>query len=172
MDVIRTATTHQQQSDFDANSLPRLYGDIQQAHILGGIDTGTIAAPPIPEKATLDLVFMERPAKLLINGRVEIKGAGFKLLRHLANANLDGAGRGLAPEDYPMLKAKKISAALGMSGEESVRKSINRTRGTLALKFISAGLDADMAEALIENIPWSGYRLNPDLVKVMLNTSP
>lgn len=122
----------------------------------------------VPDTRTLDFVFIERPAKLLIDDCVELTGAGFKLLRLLADANLDGAGRGLALEDYPTLKATKLAGTLGMSGEESLRKSINRTRGLLGRKFASAGIDQTLAESLIENVPWSGYRLNPDLVNVLI----
>ena len=172
MDVMRNALKDRRLDDLDSNSLPRLYGDIQQGKILGSVGAETNTATQVPEKKMLDLVFIERPAKLIIEGCVEIKGAGFRLLRLLADANLDGAGRGLAPEDYPLLKADKLSAALKMASAESLRKSINRTRKSLGKMFTSAGLDADMAEALIENNPWSGYRLNPDLVKVTLKKSP
>lgn len=149
------------------NSLPALYGEMQSRQI---IEQAKVAKPipAEPMKPALHLTFTERTKKLLINDCVEITGASFKLLRVLANAHLEGAGSGAALEDYPILKPGKLCACLKLSNSESVRKRINRTRNLLKNKFASAGMDTALAKDLIENIPWSGYRFNPDLVKVTL----
>lgn len=158
------ATTHQ----LSPNTLPMLYGDLQRTNIIsadqkksGGLENGIAGR-------RLKLVFCDRAKNSVIDSKVEIKGAPFKLMRELANATLEGAGRGLAPEEYPLIKAAKLAETLGMSNEESLRKSVNRTRNTLKKKFASASLDAEWAENAIENLPWNGYRLNPNLCEVLI----
>jgi hypothetical protein len=47
-----------------------------------------------------------------------------------------------------------------------LRRRVNRARRDLEKRFASAGLDATQGAALIENIPWHGYRLAPDRVTV------
>lgn len=165
MEVMRDATAHKILDGFGLNSLPRLYGEIQSAQFIDRPEGGAIAASPL-KKPVLLFVFTDREKKLMINDSVEITGAGFRLLRCLADANLEGAGSGLALEDYPMLKAENLSAKLGMSSAESLRKSVNRLWNVLKQRLASIGIDEDV----IENIPWAGYRLNPDLVKVTLKT--
>jgi DNA-binding winged helix-turn-helix (wHTH) protein len=65
-----------------------------------------------------------------------------------------------APEHYRFIKAVKLAAALDLS-EPSLRRCIRRVRKRLAESFErEAGLSIS-ANALIENIPWKGYRLNP-----------
>lgn len=170
MDVMRATSTRQRLNDYDVNSLPRLYGQAQQAQVFKSIGVAEASVAKIPEKKRLELVFEERSDKLLIDNCVELTGAGYKLLRVLADANLDGAGRGLAYEDYPTLKARILAVKLGLIEEESLRRGLSRTRGLLRRKFTSAGMDATQVENLIETIPWSGYRLNPDMVRVKIKT--
>jgi DNA-binding winged helix-turn-helix (wHTH) protein len=55
---------------------------------------------------------------------------------------------------------------LDLASDESLRKRVNRSRSDLRKRFDSAGLDPDVGDDLIENIPWQGYRLRPDLVDV------
>jgi hypothetical protein len=57
-------------------------------------------------------------------------------------------------------------AANRLEGEAAVRQSVSRTRTLLGTKFASAGLDPEEGKNLVENIPWSGYRLRPDRVRV------
>lgn len=167
----KTASTNVAQR-YGPNTLPALYGDLQRAAVLAAEQSVLPDSHAFKSVAKLNLDFSDRPKKLLINGTVEIDGAAFKLLRELAKANLDGAGKGLSPEDYPLITAGKLAERVGLTSEESLRKSINRTRNTLLQKFASAGLDEDIAEGLIENLPWHGYRLNPDRVNVVIRTKP
>ena len=94
------------------------------------------------------------------------RNATSELLIVLAERWLEGAGKGLDPLDYPLVNARKLCQILGLESEESVRKRINRSRKYVKTSFESAGINPDTVADLIENIPWGGYRLNPQMVTV------
>lgn len=99
-----------------------------------------------------------------------MKGAGFNLLNALATEFLKGAGQGLDLLDHPTLDAGKLALRTGLQDEAAVRQNVSRTRTLLASKFASAGLDPEDGRDLIEIIPWNGYRLRPDRVRVCRST--
>jgi hypothetical protein len=117
-----------------------------------------------------DIVIDKKRKVLRINGVIQIKGAGFNLLNALATAFLRGAGQGLDPLDFPTLDAGKLAVGAGLQDDAAVRQSVSRTRTLLGTKFTSAGLASEDGKSLIENIPWSVYRLRPDRVRVRFMT--
>lgn len=104
----------------------------------------------------------------MINSAIAIKGATYRILDCLADAFLTGAGQGLELLDYPMMDASALAKGAGLSDDATLRQAVSRSRKQLGLKFAAAGFEAPDGEALIENIPWSGYRLNPELAKVRI----
>lgn len=151
-----------------ANSLPDLYGATQREQLFTSIP---ISPEPQNElEQIFDIVIDEKRKVLRINDAIEIKGAGFNLLNTLATAFLQGAGQGLDLLDFPTLDAGKLAIGAGLQDDAAVRQSVSRTRTLLGAKFASAGLDPEDGKILIENIPWSGYRLRPDRVRVRYST--
>jgi hypothetical protein len=130
---------------FPEGSLPWLFGAIQR-----GVATAYGSASPA------------------IIGAIEIGGVDYVLLRLLAEAHLIGIGQGLDQLDYPTLSSAKLCDALGLADEGAVRKRINRTRGQLGRKFESSGRDPVAGRRIIENLPWHGYRLDPEQVTVRM----
>jgi DNA-binding winged helix-turn-helix (wHTH) protein len=122
--------------------------------------------PQNEQEQVFDIVIDQKRKVLRINDAIQIKGAGFNLLNTLATAFLQGAGQGLDLLDFPTLDAGKLAVGAGLQDDAAVRQSISRTRTLLGTKFTSAGLDCEDGKDLIENIPWSGYRLRPDRVRV------
>jgi hypothetical protein len=133
-----------------------------------------LASVPNPSSTSgsaerLLLVFDQKRKILLINDVIEITGAAtYELLRCLAGQHLEAAGQGLAPEDYPCITSRALYGRLGLTSDEGLRKRVNRSRSDLRRRFESAGLGPDVGDDLIENIPWHGYRLRPDLVDVRI----
>lgn len=168
-EVIRSATAQRPVSDFPPGSLPNLFGDIQRAQLSATVQT---SAEPSREPAgpgSVTLVFDDERRRLRVEDRIDIgPGAVYRLLRALAEGHLAAAGMGLDPFDYPLMTARKLAEELGVASDEHVRKYIRRTRGLLAKRFASAELDEDLGRALIDNVPWHGYRLDPGLVVVRL----
>ncbi len=162
--AFRNALSAQRAIAFAANSLPDLYGSIQREQLF--LSHTPVSEAQIKEAEVVDLVIDKRRAKLTINGAVQIKGAAFALLDILATEFLKGVGQGLDPLDYPPLAAEKLAGLLNAESPASVRQNINRTRTQIGKKFISAGLDPETGQEIIENLPWKGYRLRPDRVRV------
>jgi hypothetical protein len=55
---------------------------------------------------------------------------------------------------------------LKLEGDEAVRQRVNRAKTLLKTKMASSGRELQEAEAIIENVPWHGYRLTPDRIMV------
>lgn len=152
-----------------ANSLPYLYGAAQREQLF----TSMPVSPELHNELeqVFEIVIDQKRKVLRINDAIQIKGAGFKLLNTLATAFLQGAGQGLDLLDFPTLDAGQLAVGAGLQDDAAVRQSVSRTRTLLGTKFTSAGLDCADGKDLIENIPWSGYRLRPDRVRVRYVTA-
>ncbi len=162
--VMRSEMSTQRVEPFPANSLPDLYGITQRSQLFA--PQPITAEPHIETKETFELVIDKKRKVLQINDAILMKGAGFCLLSVLAAEFLKGAGQGLDLLDYPTLGASKIATCVGLQDEAAVRQSVSRTRTLLGAKFASAGFDPEDGKDLIENLPWKGYRLRPDRVRV------
>ncbi|MEP4197263.1 MAG: 7-cyano-7-deazaguanine synthase [Aliishimia sp.] len=165
-DVMRKEFSTHRSTPFKTNSLPDLYGAIQleQAFSVGG-------NPSEPEEEVaevFELSFDRRRKVMSVNDAVSIRGASFPFLLCLAEENLRNAGKGLDPLDYSFLTADQLADFLEMSDTGTIRQKINRARRFLEVKFESAGYQVDEGNDLIENIPWQGYRLRPDRVRVRI----
>lgn len=146
------------------NSLPDLYGAAQREQLFKPLP---VSSEPHGElEQVFDIAIDKKRKAIRINDAIEIKGAGFNLLNTLATAFLQGAGQGLDRLDFPTLDAGELADGAGLQDDAALRQSVSRTRTLLGVKFDSAGLDAEDGRNLIENIPWSGYRLRPDRVRV------
>ncbi len=99
--------------------------------------------------------------KVLIDGIPPLEGPGmFAILNELVAAAQKDRHAGRAPEGHSFLAAGTLAERVKVS-EESLRRCIHRIRRRLAEEFeTNAGLPLG-ANALIENVRWKGYRLNP-----------
>ncbi|MEQ8652424.1 MAG: helix-turn-helix domain-containing protein [Kiloniellales bacterium] len=105
-----------------------------------------------------------------IKGLGAVRGAEARLLTALAELHLEAIGQGKAPEDHPALAAGVLADRWDVN-EETVRQQIRRLRKTLEKRALEAGLDQPGKDDIVENIPWQGYRLNPDRVQVRRTAS-
>lgn len=150
---------------FAPNTLPRMFGEIKRALLSTTVQKteglGTI------ELKKHKLVFSADGKTLVLDEKIEITAkATRRLLIILAEEHLRSAGKGLEIEDYPTLTAKELMNRLGLADEGNVRRCISRSRTMLRKQFASAGYDGQQADELIENLPWSGYRLKPEWIEV------
>ncbi len=105
------------------------------------------------------------------NGVVEIDGLGLirgvaaELLHRLAKDHLQALGAGSPAEDHPFVKPSLLSQEWDL-GEEVVRRRVNRLRRNVASRCEANGIAPPDINEIVENIPWRGYRLNPDHVRV------
>ncbi len=96
-----------------------------------------------------------------------IKGANARSLLVLAASHQEAVHNGRAPENFPFILAAKLSGEIGCD-EETLRKRVHRCRKRIAQMASKVGDPAPSDEAVIENIPWHGYRLNPDRVRIVM----
>jgi hypothetical protein len=99
----------------------------------------------------------------------DLKGVDAKITIALAAGHLKALGARLAPEDHPFTEAKKL-AHLWSVDEATLRRRFTRLRASLTTFAISRGLAPPDADAVVEKMPWHGYRLNPDRVLVVMAT--
>lgn len=164
-DVMRATLKAKDAEDFPDGSLPRLYGEAQRPRVLPHI--------PVPSRAdavSSKLMVMEVNAqrrRVVIDDRIFVeRNATADLLIVLADKWLEGAGQGMAPLDYPLASSAFLANALKLEGDETLRQRVNRAKTVLKTKMASSGRELQEAEAIIENVPWHGYRLTPDRVTV------
>lgn len=167
--VMRRQQEGRSGANWPDGSLPALFGEIGRQHLfLPSVPVPTFAASK--QSSKLVLVLDRRRDLMVISHCVTIgKGATFDLLAALADVFLKSAGDGLAPLDYRYVRARSLAEGSGLE-EETVRRRVNRARQLLRTRFESAQLEPDLADEVIENSPWHGYRLNPDLLEVRLTT--
>ena len=73
----------------------------------------------------------------------------------------------MRPEKYPFLTASDLAQTLGLD-EPGMRKRVSRFRNQeMAALCKVAGHAALPNDAIIENLPWQGYRLNPFRIRLV-----
>jgi Queuosine biosynthesis protein QueC len=97
----------------------------------------------------------------------EITGAGAELLIALAGPFREATRNELAPENYPFTKAMRLAAQIECRSDETLRRRVRRCRSRIEALARKAGDLAPPIHAVIENIQWKGYRLNPDRVQII-----
>ncbi|MCC3306223.1 7-cyano-7-deazaguanine synthase [Sneathiella sp. HT1-7] len=156
--------------DFPSDSLPSMFGELQQEQVTILFGIASSENVKIMPLEPLQLVFDGKRKTLTINEMVELRGAAYQLLSVLAEKHLEAAGQGLNLLDYPAIPALSLRKKLGLSSEEAVRQNVKRARNRLAKKFLSAGLNSEHGKILVENLPWHGYRLNPEQTRVFMRS--
>src|SRR5215207_6303876 len=71
------------------------------------------------------------------------------------------------PERYPFTKATTLLREVGCNDEETLRRRIHRCRTAIQDLAAKAGDPPPPIDAVIENSPWHGYRLNPDWIRIV-----
>jgi hypothetical protein len=126
--------------------------------------TPTLAETPLQEiRMSVDDV----GKCVVFEGWGEIKGVGAELLIALAAPFRQSRERELAPEEYPYLNKEKLMRGLNCESEEALRRQVLRCRDKIKKLAESADDHNVPMNAVIENSPRHGYRLNPDRVRLI-----
>jgi len=92
-----------------------------------------------------------------------LKGACYTLLNSLRPEYEEARRARTAPENHPFLASSKLANRLSIN-EPSLRRRISRCRRSLDECSTAAGAGPLPPDAVIENEPWVGYRLNPGIL--------
>jgi hypothetical protein len=93
----------------------------------------------------------------------QLGGASYSLLNSLRHEYENAKRAGFAPENYPFVHGRKLSDQLNIE-EPALRRRISRLRRRLDKCSIASGSGPLSPDAVIENEPWGGYRLNPTVL--------
>jgi hypothetical protein len=111
--------------------------------------------------------FDELGKRVVIGGLGEISGASFQLLDALRRTFRNAREAELLPEKYPFPKTTDLARVLNLDGP-SLRKRVSRFRNEeISSLCKAAGRPVLSENAIIENLPWHGYRLNPFRVRLV-----
>jgi 7-cyano-7-deazaguanine synthase in queuosine biosynthesis len=97
----------------------------------------------------------------------EIIGVGADLLIALAGPYRQATRSELAPEHYPFTTSRDLVLHTKCESDVTLRRRIFALRNKIEQSAIKAGDSPPTPEAVIENIQWRGYRLNPDRVRIV-----
>jgi hypothetical protein len=97
----------------------------------------------------------------------EIKGESAKLLLALAEPFRAATREERRPEAYPFTDAGILAGKINCESDETLRRRVLRCRKAITKLAADAGAAAPPDDAVIENQPWHGYRLNPDRIRIV-----
>jgi 7-cyano-7-deazaguanine synthase in queuosine biosynthesis len=100
----------------------------------------------------------------------EVRGAGAELLMLLADIFRQAAIVELAPERYPFVQTRDLLSKLHIGSDQTLRRRVLRCRKQIEKLATNAGDPPPSTDDVIENNQWHGYRLNPDLVRIVAIT--
>ena len=124
-------------------------------------------AEAIAERTDIRIALDEGGKRVVFDRWGEIKGANAQLLLILAASYRDAARNERAPQNFPFIRSDQLAEQIGCA-QQTLRRRISRCRNHIARMAAGVGDSAPPADAVIENHPWYGYRLNPDRVRIVV----
>jgi hypothetical protein len=97
----------------------------------------------------------------------KIRGVGAELIIALAQPFRQAMRDELAPEHYPFTSTATLQGKVNCQNQESLRRRVLRCRNEIEKLAKNAGAPSPMPDAVIENLQWHGYRLNPDRIRIV-----
>ena len=107
----------------------------------------------------------EANRRVIIDRWGTIKGRSADILIALAIPFRKAVAGELPPESFEFTRSDALCRRLGCD-EPGLRQQIARCRKKIETYARTAGVDPPGTDSVIENISWSGYRLNPDHVRI------
>jgi 7-cyano-7-deazaguanine synthase in queuosine biosynthesis len=138
--------------------------------VTGYPDRSQVADRTIMARAEIRMSVDEKRKRVIFNRWGEIKGVGAELLIFLAGLHREATTNGVAPERYPFTPTRDVLGKLHIDSDETLRRRVFRCRKQIEKLAVSAGAPAPSIDDVIENQQWHGYRLNPDVVRIVAIT--
>jgi 7-cyano-7-deazaguanine synthase in queuosine biosynthesis len=109
----------------------------------------------------------EKARRVTFNRWGPVTGKLAGLIVALATSFVQAMDEKRAPENYPFIKTTDLMSLIGYADDEALRKCVQRFRTKLTRLAESAGDPPPSIDAVLENIQWHGYRLNPNRVRIV-----
>jgi hypothetical protein len=130
-------------------------------------DVKPVAELPIVSAPEIRVSIDEERKCVVFKGWGEIKGANAELIIALAERFREAIRKERAPERYPFVKTPKLMHQINCESDEVLRQRVFRCRNKIKKLAQDAGDTEPPNDAIIENLQWHGYRLNPDRVRLV-----
>ena len=104
---------------------------------------------------------------VILNRWGEIKGVGAELLLFLASLHRQATSDEVAPERYPFAQTRDALRKLRIDSDRTLRRRVFRCRKQIEKLATDAGDPSPSLDDVIENHQWRGYRLNPDVIRIV-----
>ncbi len=140
----------------DAACLLRL---VASGDLIGEADAGEQDLPRV------ELVIDRSLKTVAVGGWGELKGVSARLIIALSQAITHPPAQG-GPIDASFVKSGVLAEQTGAPSGEALRRQIQRCREAITELARDAGAPPPEPGDIVENLPWHGYRLNPDRVSV------
>jgi 7-cyano-7-deazaguanine synthase in queuosine biosynthesis len=127
-------------------------------------DVPALPATPGPE---IRIAIDTSQKRVVFDRWGELKGVSASLITALAEPFRQAARDELAPEHYPFTETSKLLSQNRCNDGETLRRRIKRCRDTIADLAKKADGAPPSPDAIIENLQWHGYRLNPDRIRIV-----
>jgi 7-cyano-7-deazaguanine synthase in queuosine biosynthesis len=127
-------------------------------------------APRMPEAPAREIRMSieEAGTRVVFERWGDVKGVSAELLIALAAPFRQAREAELAPEQYPYLTKEELAHQLNHESDEVLRRRVLRCRNAINKLAIKAGGPELPINAVVENSPRHGYRLNPDRVRLVI----
>jgi 7-cyano-7-deazaguanine synthase in queuosine biosynthesis len=117
--------------------------------------------------AEIRIAIDEKQKRVIFDGWGEIKGTSAALIITLSEPFRHAMHEERAPERYPFTQTSNLMRQVNCADDEILRKLIQRCRKHITRLAASANDTPPPIDAVIENIQWQGYRLNPNRVRIV-----
>jgi hypothetical protein len=131
---------------------------------------GEPVAQTIPTRQEIRMAVDADHARVVFNRWGEINRVGAELLIFLAGLHRQATSDELAPGRYPFAPTSDVLSKLRIDSDETLRRRVFRCRKQIEKLATNAGDPPPSIDDVIENNQWHGYRLNPDVVRIVAIT--
>jgi hypothetical protein len=105
---------------------------------------------------------------VVVRDLVRLEAADSKLIRELHALYDEDLSAGRIPDNYRYMSPSKLAERLDGIQEATLRRRVSRCREAVERAYRQKWDRGLPSDALIENKPWKGYRLNPNVRFVMI----
>jgi Queuosine biosynthesis protein QueC len=133
-------------------------------------DRSQVVDRTIMTRPEIRMAVDEKRKRVIFDRWGEIKGVGAELLIFLASLHRQATSNEVAPERYPFAQTRDALSKLHIDGQETLRRRVFRCRKQIETLATNAGDPPPSIDDIIENHQWHGYRLNPDVVRIVAVT--
>ncbi|MER9005659.1 hypothetical protein NKI15_18695 [Mesorhizobium sp. M0862] len=139
------------------------YSEESASRLISAEETPALAAAAVPyAERQLQLTIDNRTSKIIIIGVGELTGADYRLVAVLAEIAKQDVVQHLPPEEHRFVNVQQLTKQLKMT-DGSLYRRVSKCRKAIADMAAAAFGEPVSKELVIENSPWHGFRLNPNI---------